>query len=119
MSDTGWIAVDLDGTLAHYDGWVDELHIGKPVPAMVQRVIKWLTDGRDVRIFTARIAERDENVRKAIITVIELWCDEHIGAALPITNVKDMHMVELWDDRCVQVEKNTGRRLVKAKGVEQ
>lgn len=25
---SGWIGVDLDGTLARYDGWVDGLHIG-------------------------------------------------------------------------------------------
>ena len=34
----GWIGVDLDGTLAMYDGWVGVSHIGEPVPAMLQRV---------------------------------------------------------------------------------
>ena len=40
--------------------------------------------------------------------VIEAWCQEHIGQVLPITNVKDTRMVELWDDRAVQVTPNTG-----------
>jgi hypothetical protein len=30
---------------------------------------------------------------------------------LPITNCKDFAMVELYDDRCVQVEANTGRLI--------
>ena len=29
---------DLDGTLAEYNGWVSEEHIGDPIPAMVERV---------------------------------------------------------------------------------
>ena len=31
-STQGYIAVDLDGTLAEYNGWVEELHIGPPIP---------------------------------------------------------------------------------------
>jgi len=33
-----WIGVDLDGTLAHYDGWKGPTHIGAPIHKMVQRV---------------------------------------------------------------------------------
>lgn len=33
----GWIAVDLDGTLAEYDGWKGSAHIGNPVPKMVEK----------------------------------------------------------------------------------
>jgi len=36
-----WIGVDLDGTLAVYDGWRGPEHIGPPVPAMVERVKRW------------------------------------------------------------------------------
>jgi hypothetical protein len=38
------------------------------------------------------------------------WCEEHIGVRLPITCTKDYGMVELWDDRAVQVIPNTGDR---------
>ena len=114
----GWIGVDLDGTLAVYTGWQGELHIGTPVPAMLFRVKKWVSEGRMVKIVTARVApgssfNRDgtkhdlDMVRKAIV----LWCLEHVGAALPVTHEKDYAMIELWDDRCVQVEANTGRRM--------
>lgn len=34
-----------------------------------------------------------------------------LGRVLIITNEKDYGMIELWDDRCVQVEINTGRRM--------
>ena len=38
----------------------------------------------------------------------ERWCEEHIGARLEVTATKDFEMIELWDDRCVQVIMNTG-----------
>lgn len=52
---SGWIAVDLDGTLAQYDETTGFPEIGPPVPRMVERVKAWLAYGLDVRIFTARI----------------------------------------------------------------
>lgn len=116
----GWIGVDLDGTLAMYDKWRGIDHIGDPIPAMVTRVKRWLDDGNDVRIFTARVSDADAAAVAAGTMVsddrgvrhyIEQWCLKHIGIILPITNVKDFGMAELWDDRAVQVEANTGRML--------
>jgi hypothetical protein len=107
VSLSGWIAVDLDGTLARYDGWQGADHIGAPIPAMVARVKRWLAEGQDVRIFTARVTTDEE----WIVDLIERWCLEHVGRKLPVTNVKDYGMIELWDDRAVQVEANTGRRM--------
>jgi len=51
---SGWIGVDLDGTLATYGGWKGPDDIGAPVPAMMKRVKRWIGEGREVRIFTAR-----------------------------------------------------------------
>lgn len=113
----GWIGVDLDGTLAMYDKWRGIEHIGDPIPAMVTRVKRWLDDGNEVRIFTARVTDADERDERVISDSpqtrhhIEQWCLKHIGIILPITNVKDFGMAELWDDRAVQVEANTGRML--------
>jgi len=42
---------------------------------------------------------------------IAAWCKLHIGQVLPLTCTKDYGMIELWDDRAVQVEMNTGRRM--------
>ncbi len=99
----GWIGVDLDGTLAHYERW-DDGKIGKPIKPMVDRVKRWLSEGKDVRIFTARASDH----KASTIEAIEAWCKEHIGRELPVTNTKDFGMIELWDDRAVQVVTNTG-----------
>lgn len=117
----GWIGVDLDGTLARYTEWQGHTHIGQPIPVMVARVKQWIADGRDVRIFTARVAVvagqttsdtlRRLNEAREARDAIGIWCVEHLGQALPITYTKDYGMIELWDDRCVQVEPNTGRRV--------
>ncbi len=112
----GWIGVDLDGTLAHYDGWRGETHIGPPIPAMVERVKTWLAEGREVRIFTARISDPRPGINRAIVDAICAWCREHVGAALLVTNVKDFEMIALWDDRAVQVVRNTGARADGAEG---
>lgn len=106
----GWIGVDLDGTLAKYDHWRGIEHIGEPIDPMVYRVKQWLAQGREVRIFTARVADTDTN-NLIIVQTIDKWCLEHIGVKLPVTNVKDFEMVELWDDRAVQVYPNTGVRV--------
>ena len=120
-----WIGVDLDGTLAYYDQWRGALHIGEPIPAMLERVRRWLDEGKDVRIFTARVnresialaiaspegaaaASRDA---MAVEECIRQWCETHVGRALPITCCKDYGMIELWDDRCIQVIPNTGRTI--------
>ena len=114
MSQNGWIGVDLDGTLAMYDGWVGPAHVGEPVPLMLARVQAWLEQGIQVRIFTARVwsdgtPERDADV-VAARQAIEEWCQRHLGVVLVVTNVKDYAMRELWDDRAVRVEANTGVR---------
>lgn len=117
MSTSGWIGVDLDGTLAHYGGW-DGGKIGRPIPLMVDRVKAWLSQGVEVRIFTARVAgqplagcfEDPEAVCPidAQRRLIQDWCEEHIGKRLPVTHQKDYSMIELWDDRAVSVKANTG-----------
>ena len=107
----GWIAVDLDGTLAKYEGWKGVGHIGEPVPAMVDRVRRWLAEGKQVKIFTARVATRNERELEEAIMAIRAWCVKHIGVALPITCTKDFGMIHLYDDRCTAVEPNTGRLI--------
>lgn len=107
----GWIGVDLDGTLAQYDGWVGIEHIGEPIPEMVERVKLWLDEGYDVRIFTARVAETNPIRLRKVTMAIREWCYKHIGQELPVTNCKDYGMIDLYDDRCHRVEKNTGRLL--------
>jgi hypothetical protein len=40
------------------------------------------------------------------------WLESVGLPRLPVTNVKDFSLIELWDDRCVRVEPNTGRPIV-------
>lgn len=108
----GWIGVDLDGTLAkRIPGrkWMGDERdlIGDPVPSMLARVIDWIDAGREVRIFTARMSHDNPVIEK----VIRAWCLKHIGCELRVTCSKDYLMAELWDDRAVTVEKDTGRVL--------
>ena len=94
----GWIGVDLDGTLAHYDHHRGVDFVGAPIESMVKRVRKWLREGRDVRLFTAREPH----------PVIRRWMKEHLGEVLPITHTKDRFMQMLVDDRAVNARRNTG-----------
>jgi hypothetical protein len=114
----GWIGVDLDGTLAHYDGWISAAHIGKPIEPMVARVKAWVAGGYEVRIMTARAyCPPDDPVRNSetqvALDAIASWCIDVFGYMLPITCTKDYGMIALYDDRCVQVEMNTGRLVGK------
>ena len=105
----GWIGVDLDGTLAHYDRWRGIEHVGAPIPVMLDRVKAWLAKGVTVKIFTARVCHAD--LRDDVIAHIHAWCERHGLPRLEVTNIKDFGMVELWDDRAVQVKVNTGARV--------
>lgn len=110
-----WIGVDLDGTLAFYEGYKGLFHIGPPVPAMVGRVKRWIAEGRRVKIFTARVGPLSPANQEAGISVEEVrtfimqWSSVHIGNALEVTHEKDFGMVELWDDRAIRVLVNQGK----------
>lgn len=116
IEERGWVGVDLDGTLAEYHGWPQDGGIGKPIPAMLKRVKKWVEymhrGDMAVRIMTARVCpigrppDQDCAEYKARI---EAWCLEHIGEVLPVVYEKDFRMVTLYDYRCREVEMNTGR----------
>jgi hypothetical protein len=104
-----WIGVDLDGTLAEYHNDFDKFNIGKPIPLMVERVKQWIKSGKKVKIFTARVCHREGDELLQIKEAIRRWLvDAGLPETLEITCEKDFGMVELWDDRCVQVISNTG-----------
>lgn len=107
MSTSGWIAVDLDGTLAQYGGWKGPDDIGEPVPLMLARVRGWILEGITVKIFTARACIPEQ------IPPIQAWLVKHGLPELEVTNAKDFSCTEIWDDRAVQVQINTGLRVDK------
>lgn len=107
---SGWVAFDLDGTIAYEDGWKGEDYIGPPIERSIIRVKQKLAEGKEVRILTARASVwgRSEERRQKNIRLIQEWCKEHIGIPLEVTAEKDYLMEELYDDRCHRVEHNTG-----------
>jgi hypothetical protein len=106
-----WVGVDLDGTLAHQpeDKKFVPDEIGKPVKAMLDRVKTWVKAGKKVKIFTARA---DDEVS---VNAIKKWLkkqdpdDEYDLGDLEVTNLKDCGMIVCFDDRAVNVGKNTGK----------
>ena len=109
------IAVDLDGTLAKWYGIeitdYDPLKIGEPIWPMVNRVKKWLAEGKKVVIFTARVHPKHEEQVEITKGAIRKYCMELFGQELEITCEKSPAMTQIWDDRVVTVEKDTGRVL--------
>lgn len=101
-SDKPWYGFDLDGTLAHWDGWKGIEHIGEPIERMVQRLKDHLAKGDDCRIVTARAKDL-----KAI-PFIQAFLTKINVPPLIITNEKDNKMECLYDDRTKQVQPNTG-----------
>ena len=107
----GWIGCDLDCTLAEYSpkhNWASKNIIGPPIKLMVDRIKKWIEEGKEVRIFTARVSHPKAN---GVEAAIHAWCLKHIGQELKVTCIKDWECIQIWDDRAVAVERNTGKIL--------
>jgi hypothetical protein len=102
-----WIGVDLDGTLAHDLGNKGLDEIGSPIKPMLKRVQKWIAEGKTVKIFTARASSPRQ------VAAVKKWLVQHGLPDLEVTNAKDLRMIELWDDRCVQVMTNSGEPVNK------
>lgn len=133
----GWIGVDLDGTLFTYTEWVPWDAFGEPIAPMVERVRAWTAAGVPVRIVTARVglpltySKRLSNIKRRTCKVsgelfsdaemrdaIQRHCVKHGLPIMPVQCHKDLHMIELWDDRAVQVVANTGRTLTEEHAAE-
>lgn len=120
----GYIAFDLDATLAKYDGWKGIGHIGEPIKPMIGLVKRLIEKGVAVKILTARVAPRDrieyglnpafphiKNGDKAVWVAEDFvrdWVRRNIGKDLEITSVKDGRMLYLFDDRAVPIVPNEG-----------
>lgn len=110
-----WIGVDLDATLAyhgpeHTGHKYDPARIGDPIPAMADQVRKWLADGKEVRIFTARVNPASDGYDTAEVArrAIMEWTTKHFGRPISAVYSKDRYMTVLYDDRARQVQANTG-----------
>jgi len=98
-----WIGIDLDGTLALYDGWKGPDHIGKPIPhvAMVFRML--VSKGYLVRIFTTRAAIVNQ------IPPIRKWLRDNQLPEVEVTCIKAIGCIAIIDDKSISVQTNTGQ----------
>ena len=100
------IAVDLDGTLAHYDGWKGIEHIGPVIPEVANAMERAQAEGAEVHLFTARVSDPEDAAEAH--QVISKWAEANNFNFASITAVKHKFFTEFWDDRAIQVIKNTG-----------
>ena len=98
----GTILVDLDGTLAKYDESSGTSVIGEPIKPMLERVRKWLKEGYEVKLFTARASVPE------MIPALREWLDRLGLQEVGITNSKDFSTIAIFDDRAEKVVFNTG-----------
>jgi uncharacterized protein with NRDE domain len=111
-----WVGFDLDGTLATTTNRkFDPKDIGEPVPQMIELVKKYLDEGKDVKIFTARVSTNGTGLSVYNTIVgrrhIKSWARKHIGKNLEIVCMKDSRMSVCYDDLSVQVKQNTGELI--------
>lgn len=106
MTERYAIAVDLDGTLAEYDGWKGVEAIGYPIQSMVDKVRQAAAEGKEVWIFTARLSDPSEESMAR--DAIQKWCDHYKVPIAGMTATKYKFFKEFWDDRAKTVVANTG-----------
>ena len=98
----GWYGIDLDETLAFYTGTSGNTKIGPAILEIMVIAKRWLSEGKDVRLFTARCGF------PGAVAEIEAWLLEHDLQDMKICNVKDHGLILLLDDRAREVVGNTG-----------
>ena len=68
-----------------------------PIEKMQARVKKWIAEGIEIKIFTARATpDMDGKPDPAVITAIQNWCLTNLGKVLEITNQKTYDCIEFW-----------------------
>lgn len=97
--------VDVDGTLAEYQGWLGYENIGEPI----QSVIKDLREAMSTKIWpyviihTCRVTTADNRVIPQAVAALKAWLDKNevphdeiwLGTGKPYAN-------EYWDDKAVR-----------------
>ena len=99
-----WVGFDLDGTLADERTRNGMGTVGDPIPSMIDLVRYYLAKCVKVKIFTARANDPEQH------PIIREWLRQvGLPEDLEITATKDYAMIQSYDDRMFQVERNTGR----------
>lgn len=125
----------MDGTLFTYTHWVGWNKFGRPIQPMIDRVRAWLDADVEVRVVTARIGlpvardvmtgedvysrartgrcrmTRQEFSDHEMRLAVQDHLERHDLPRLRVQCYKNVDMIEIWDDRAVQVVANDGRML--------
>lgn len=105
-------AVDFDKTLAEFElNGIEYIpgKTGNPIPKMVNRVRRWLEEGDEIVILTARMwSGKPADILALERRGIEKFCMDNFGEIFEVTSEKSPHIDEIWDDKAVRVEANTG-----------
>ena len=105
------IAIDLDGTLALYDGWEGSDKIGDPVPAMVDIMLHHIRNGEECVIFTARVSGDDKEEAEMAEYHIRNWLAKNDLPQLKITCIKEKAFRIFYDDRAIRIAHNEGKMI--------
>ncbi|TAK59500.1 hypothetical protein [Methylobacter sp.] len=89
------VAVDLDGTLAKYDGWKGFTNIGEPRMEMMTRLNQEHKAGSYIMIFTCRVTSPTNKVIPAVVKALEQYLEDWgipydeiwLGTGKPYANV--------------------------------
>ncbi len=131
-----WIGVDFDHTLCRDDGSPVEVMVDRVKRWLAQGLTVKIFTARLKHDFTGQShkvgcfyekADQAPIGRTSCIPecafrkygrtvpeakrIISDWCIQHLECDLEIVCEKEPGMIELWDDRAVRVERNTGQRL--------
>lgn len=105
-------AVDFDKTLAEFNLNGAEYVPGKtgnPIPKMVNRVRRWLEEGDEIIILTARMwSGKSADILALEKRGIEKFCIDNFGQIFEVTSEKSPHIDFIYDDKAIRVEENTG-----------
>jgi nicotinamidase-related amidase len=99
------IFVDLDKTLAEHDEDYAPDKIGNPIKPMMDRVKRWIGEGKEVVIHTARVSQ------PGAFPHVQKWLRDQGLEGLRVTHKKSPEADAYYDDKAVAVEPNTGRIL--------
>ncbi len=105
------VALDFDGVLANYQGWVDGLHIGDPNPEAVKLAHMLRDADIKVLVFTCRTnkAFEDEYDYDKVAQNIRDWLKRHgLGFVELHTGYGKPFATAYVDDRAVYFPKNEG-----------
>lgn len=103
LDDRGYVAVGFHGTLvAAGNEWDLDASEALPIARMVSRVKQMLEDGLPVRILEPRLDLGAAEAAK-LTQELDLWCEQHVGAKLPVIAAADASAMLTIDTRVNQV----------------